>query len=515
MNIIRNALTQGYSYDNVMEFLLRRFPHARRQIETAIARGFSAEKIIKYLSGGRNEVNAPTTEHEKTLLSDKEKQRNLAKKIGTGALIAGGAALAGTGFASRALQAGSSILGGALPRDEERPVQQIPQKNIPQLQNPSSGPINPEPQVGPSHVGPTIGQQVAQQASQPVGQSLQPNPSLPTPQAPQEDLGALLDQLGIRQKVDALRNNNPPEIISKVIASQLPRDQLKAIQDNKIPLDQIIGEYVKQTPQMPNMQQRINQGESSAQSTQKRPATIEYIKSLHDAYKKQNLKIPFSKVIQSNTDLSEEESARIAKAFTEKQNEEPTSPQSNVEQPNRMEIGRTVSLPDGKTGTVEGIRQGIASIEADGKKYHRKEEDLIESPFSNEELINQVQDILNIPEIDRSSIVSLFNYDPVDKQIFIQFHNGTTTKYLDVDPEKVFRIANKMGIPVSEGKNIFGAWSPKDKKSLGATLIQEIIRDPKYKKSPPGQEPNPNYRNLETLYDYWELLRKKPKKKHQ
>ena len=40
-----------------------------------------------------------------------------------------------------------------------------------------------------------------------------------------------------------------------------------------------------------------------------------------------------------------------------------------------------------------------------------------------------------------------------------------------------------MGIPITQGKNIFGAWSPEDKKSLGATLIKEIINDPKYKKT--------------------------------
>jgi hypothetical protein len=93
--------------------------------------------------------------------------------------------------------------------------------------------------------------------------------------------------------------------------------------------------------------------------------------------------------------------------------------------------------------------------------------------------------------------------------MFIQFHTGDTYKYFDVDPEKVKKIANKMGIPVTEGKNIFGAWSPEDKQSLGATLIKEIIADPRYGKDQRGK----TYKKLETLYDYWKRLRRPPKKR--
>ena len=74
-------------------------------------------------------------------------------------------------------------------------------------------------------------------------------------------------------------------------------------------------------------------------------------------------------------------------------------------------------------------------------------------------------------------------------------------------------ITNKLHIPITEGKNIFGAWSPEDKESLGAALFQEIISDPLYKKPKKGEPPNPNYVKLDTMYDYWKKLRKQPKRK--
>ncbi len=185
-------------------------------------------------------------------------------------------------------------------------------------------------------------------------------------------------------------------------------------------------------------------------------------------------------------------------------------PEAKIEEPIKPIMkDQTVSSPEG-IGEVKEIRGDNALIEIDGKLKKVPVEDLEEEP---EDVIETVQSLLKIPEVDRSSIVSLFTYDPSDKEMYIQFHNGETYKYLDVDPEKVFKIANKMGIPVSEGRNIFGAWSPEDKKSLGATLIKEIINDAKYKKSKKGESENPNYRQLETLYDYWTSLRHKPKRK--
>ena len=165
----------------------------------------------------------------------------------------------------------------------------------------------------------------------------------------------------------------------------------------------------------------------------------------------------------------------------------------------------TVVTPFG-AGTIHKTKGDDAYVEV-GSKLKKVPVSEIEPP--SEDVIKAVSNILNIPEVDRSSNVSLFTYDPAESKMYVQFHNGETYKYLDVDPEKVYTVANKLGIPVTEGENVFGAWSPEDKKSLGAALWQQFLSDPKYKRSKKGEPANPNYIKLDTLYDYWELLRKK------
>lgn len=267
----------------------------------------------------------------------------------------------------------------------------------------------------------------------------------------------LLSKFSLTSHVDKIAKNvKDPSQIAAVLYSQFPGEMSKMQKEAGKPMEEVIGEYLQQ---------------------------------------------PKKEALPTTNELVEPQQKAIEKKFTDALPEE--------KEERRIAKQDTVATPQG-IGEVKEIRNGKAIVEVDGKKHQVDEEDLEEEP---QEIIETVKNLLKIPEVDRSSVVSLFTYDPTDNEMYVQFHNGDTTKYLDVDPKKVFNIANKMGIPITEGKNIFGAWSPQDKNSLGAALIKEIINDPKYKKSKKGQPQNPNYRNLETLYDYWEKLRKKPKRK--
>lgn len=252
MNPITNALTQGFSYDNVMQYLLRHFPHARKQIETALARGFSADKIVKFLQGGRNEVNAPVTEHEKTRHSDVKKQRELEKNIGKGAVLAGGALLGG-----RAIQAGVGALGQMLPQGSPNPTNlQVPltsalPKTTPLPQTSSINP-SPAPQIAPN---------VQAQAQAPVSQAMQPNQAkmpIPPAQQAQPDLGSILEQAGIKEQVDGMRARNPPELIAKVLRGRLGKNSQALESMAQMPLEQVISEYVKTAPALPTYEEKIS-----------------------------------------------------------------------------------------------------------------------------------------------------------------------------------------------------------------------------------------------------------------
>jgi hypothetical protein len=151
----------------------------------------------------------------------------------------------------------------------------------------------------------------------------------------------------------------------------------------------------------------------------------------------------------------------------------------------------------------ETDKDSVIQVDNRLKKVPKQE---LELP--SKEALMAVQDILQIPEIDRSSVVSLFTYDPTENKMYIQYHNGETYKYSDITPEEVEQIAAKNNIPITKGQNIYGAWSPEDKQSLGSALFKYVLSNPKYKKPKKGEEANPNYQKLETLYDYWKKLRK-------
>ena len=93
--------------------------------------------------------------------------------------------------------------------------------------------------------------------------------------------------------------------------------------------------------------------------------------------------------------------------------------------------------------------------------------------------------------------------------MFIQYHNGETYVYEGVPKEKVDEISNALGIPVTTGRNVYGAWDAGNRDSRGAALIHGIIRDPKYAKEHEGK----SWEKLGTEYDYWRKLRKPSKRK--
>lgn len=161
-------------------------------------------------------------------------------------------------------------------------------------------------------------------------------------------------------------------------------------------------------------------------------------------------------------------------------------------------------------GDVVKDLQGSKVVDIDG---HKKKIDENDIETIDKSLAERVLDLLDIPEKDRSSQVSFFAYDPADNAAYIQYHTGDMYKYLNVTPEIIKNIAEKNAIPVTEGENIYGKWSPEDKASIGAAVNQYLKNDPAWKKSKKGEAPNPNYIRLVTGFDFYDKLRIKPKKR--
>ena len=481
--IIAQALSLGYTGLQVLNFISGKVKGIGPQIKNAQAMGYTADQIIKFLGG---KIKSKGNEQQLTAndaylkqqgfktKGEKEETRN---KFIKGAMTLGSGAL-GAYALNRALPKAPGVLQGQvlppLPQQPQQPQlgglgQQLglPAPGQAAMQPPypmPGGPQGPLPYSNPTAQGmQQPNSPVSPSPLQPQGQSLQQQPPQVAQQAPNIPTAPSAPPLpeALQNQVDSMLSaGNPIDNIAGALKVTQPKIVKEYEKATGQPIARAIEDFAKSNP--------VQAGKPEPMAGSAAPET------------------------EIQPDGIQRESRGI-----------------QAKEPIKLEK-KTVALPNGDVGEVTNIRQGIATVNVAGKEYRRKVEELDEEP---EDVVETVQNLLKIPEVDKSSVVSLFTFDPEEKKMYIQYHNGDSFKYLDVDPEKVYKIANKMGIPVTEGKNVFGAWSPEDKKSLGAALIKEIVNDPKYKKAKKGEKPNPNYVKLETLYDYWEKLRKKPQRK--
>lgn len=527
MNPIVQGIAAGYSAQKILGFISKAFPAFAPKIKQAQGQGHSVEQILGFLSKTMQTTNPPGMSQQQVHASNRRNEETLVKN--------GITALGGSMAAYAASRALPPMLQGL--------TQQQTQPQTPQL------PTGPSAAQPPQNQSPQLamGQGNTQQnapfqppispAQAPTTPNIPQSPAPTQPIIPQRDIKKSLDIIkssGLETNVkNMLEGGMSPPDIAAVLPRIAGKDLAKKLGKIEGGLEGVIEDYAQPMPKSdPNLaQQQSNLSRPSLMKEEIRKLpTMEEVKKLHGLWEKSGKKIPFEKVLFGNLQIDEDLAKQLAKSYEgAQQPEQLNQPSQGTEQPAPMiepqepiekeelnkepktiEKNSVVASPHG-VGEVKEVRNGQAIIDVDGKKHKVDVEDLENEP---EDVIEEVQKLLKIPEVDRSSIVSLFTFDPEEKKMYIQFHNGESFKYLDVDPEKVRKIADKMGIPVTKGQNIFGAWSQEDKNSLGATLIKEIINDPKYKKAKKGEPANTNYVKLETLYDYWEKLRKKPKRKN-
>lgn len=464
MNPIFSALGAGYGADEILEYISKAIPKMAPNIMKAKKSGYGVQQILGFLSKTFDTENRKGMSTTERLAANKRSDSEMTKY---------GLKMAATAVAAP-LAAGA--VGSALQRALPTPLKGFPSQLTSQIgaMSPSVAPNIPGQNIPSSATMPPIapaGNNVTQPSAPPINQQAPTIPQPPQPIQPQRD---------VKKSVDIIKSTGQEATVKNLIEGGLPPSQIKDT------LGVILGKKkLKELEKATGGIEQAIEDYASSMAQEQVEAPQEMAKDLN--IPEMTSELPTAEMMPESNELVEKP----------------------IQEAKPIKKADTVATPQG-IGEIKEIRNGKAIVEVDGK-LHKVDEDELET--EPKDVIEEVQQLLKIPEVDRSSIVSLFTFDPEERKMYIQFHTGDTYKYLDVDPEKVMKIANKMGIPVTKGKNIFGAWSPEDKKSLGATLIKEIINDPKYKKSKKGEEPNKNYVQLETLYDYWQGLRKKPKKK--
>lgn len=540
---ILKSIAAGFTSQAILNYISRRNPQATPYINAARRAGFRPESILRQAV----EPNG-NPEDDERYLTDSEKidrRRSQQKKKATLGLVglvgtAGALAAGSYAYATRNQAIQPSAILPPLPQGQgpQRPPGQLP---VPQQQgllpyNPQGRPNNPRGPQNPNIPMLPQGGNAPQQAQ---------NAPMITPYEPDPEFSIRL-----------IKNINEDKRIGKVISSglelpaieqlvrdQLPQSKIRILEKAPGGLEQVLKDYTQV------MRQEV-EGKSREQGMQKFNEKINkpkvgveeydrFMKAYYPEEYEQQLRSQGRKEIspkehEKNELIPQAQEKEIkpqelpqhgknpliqspANIIREEQNViQKQKPISQEVVPPQKEFLKQHILPQNIVITPigagelkhEGEKGDIVEVGGKQKSFFKDE---IQKP--EEELMQAVQNILNIPEVDRSSNIALFLYNPKDAEMYFQFHDGSAYKYYGIDPDKVFRLANKMAIPITQGQNVYGAWSQEDRNSLGAAFYQEILKDPKYKKPGKGEPPNPNYQKLDTLYDYWEKLRKKTKRK--
>lgn len=281
-NLISQLVANGMNGEEIIPLLIRNAPHLASKIKKLVVGGWGPNEVLLALQkdpemGKVSLKNGkPSTPEEIAALKvyqgrrspDKSRDEQALAQLRsfTGNALKAGAAVGGAYLGGRALQAGVGALQGMMGGGGQPPG---PQPTIPP-QHPQmlpSSPIstNPSPASPNPSPAPEIGQAIQAQAQAPVAQAMQPQTQqmVPPPQAatPQVDIEGILEQSGLKNMVDALRVNNPPELLASIVKTKLGKNAQAIEQAAQMPVEQLVEEYLKATPPPPSLKEKIPFGE--------------------------------------------------------------------------------------------------------------------------------------------------------------------------------------------------------------------------------------------------------------
>jgi|GEM_PF-1438769 hypothetical protein len=459
---ILNALSSGYTQNQIISYLIRKFPQYKNHIKNAQAAGFSADKILKYLEKGRKgvtEENSSKTEHERTREAERRTQSNQLK--GAGALAATAAVPFVAPMASAALSrvapaiannlqnvipAAGSVLQRAAP-------QLFGQGSIPQhaqtLQNTANVSASTQVGIPTSHNQIPNTQQIQSGQSQqpPIINQVTPNIAQPQPVAQPEGISnskevfeekmkdihkslqegltdkakaieakKYLEKLGIKDKVDdLLARGNSPEQAAAALGMKSGDGKLRGTIDPELLAN--IDAYAKTAQEQP--QERA----------------------------------PMEQPRQKLDEAKEAERKPIAK-------------------------NETVASPHG-VGEVITSRNGKSIIEVDGKKHQVDDKSLLKPP--KEAAIEALELIKGFtPEEMRSTHHMLNAYDEGEKKGFFVFHNGSAYVVDDISPEEYKELSEEVEKAKTTRETIIGKWaSGEGSRGAGYNKVVKGVRERK------------------------------------
>lgn len=425
MTAILNVLGSGFSAKKIIDFFIRKNPEIGEKIKTLLASGFSAEQILKFFSKGDNfdklrsqmENSYSIQNNANPLVQSEEiRGRNLTNDPASMLQRSAGP------LARSALTAGAGLLGSyALSRALPGIVQQFAPG---MTQNVPTGPT-------PQQIAQNVPKQIQQQAAPVI------NPAAPAPVPVPVKASQVLDELGIKERVDnMLKAGNTPEAISTVLSS-IGKKKFKTDEE----LASTIAQYAQEKPSEP-----------------------------------------------------------VQKAQNEPQLQKASGLPEQAEQPKEetpIQAKSTVILPSGDVGEVKSIKNGIATIEVNGVDKTRKVDDLDQSPLNTDELADKYDALFAaIPEKERSAFISWAGYDEDTNTLGFIPRGGKYEEISNISPEYAQAIKDATGQARTSGEKREGLWIAGESTRGGLiyNLIEKIQNDKKAAK-----ERNPEFSFVESL----------------
>ena len=472
---IAKLLAGGHSPDELLALLVKNAPKLKKEIGTLIGSGWGAKEVLDRVSKNpaakgadfrrfqplspeetaANYIQRGDAEREASPQArGNETMKNIGKIAGTAALGYAGASLLPMALA-RAAPALAGLGGQAAPA----------------LGAAAQGAAPTAAQA----VAPTVGAAAAQAAPAAIG-AVANAIRKPTSTDPKEVLTAL----GIFDKIDAAKGQGKSPDLLALASNKLLSPEAKEIaKANDINVPAAVWEYLTGRPG-PGPEE---QASATPTIQPEAPAAAE---------------VP---PIQAVAPPEAAPEAPVTNVPAVKEPSEPAKP----------EPGKEAILPDGNVGEIEAVDPNgrYVTVNVNGTRRRVKFEDVEVEPEQAKAFVNEV---LQIPERQRSGPIAFIAYDAPSNSLAVQYHEGKFRIFDDVDQEKVNRIMSGETLAKTTGSNEYGSWTAGTPSVVGAAMVEEITSNPKYRRAKKGEPRNPNYRTFETLLDYYEGLREKPKR---
>jgi len=451
--MIAKAIAKGYTAKSILAHLTRNFPQYAGAIANASAMGYAADKILKHLVNSGGKKGSPDddeylTDSEKTDKNDKAMKRRAALGLAGAGLAAVGAGAGLASMAARSAAVYPSEILDALPQQMQLPApdQQLQLEQAPSMpQGPAPTPPPTSPMPPPLQPGPNIGQQLGDQAAQPVTNAMQPTPPGQVAQAAQQTQQ-------IQQAPESIFN----QLIAGVDVSKLDPEKQKQLQFLGMIGDQLQskGKGLKD-PEFQSLAKRVKD------------------------------------TLRGKAGTILEESARTKAAYPDIVPDVSggapgipgkVEPASQTEaapiQPNSVKKGESVVTEDGNLAEVKGMSGDNFLIEENGKIRQVPMSSLRSEPqaIKNAKI---VFDPSKVPEADRSAALSISLPMPDRSAIVNMFHDGSFYVYRrkdgqPIDDSIIKRIVEGQDIPITTGETFMGAWNNDKGDSRGSASFKEL-----------------------------------------